>query len=250
MKPSPAERLRARMWQARGSHSRGVGIVLLFTSGMLMAISYLTRYTLFEVSSIASFVFGLILLASELEPKVKLIPSAESQLGPLLAFSDVLKASRLDGKARFISSSDGVRMEFGTEAQDGNVATFQPLGKGLYDAYERELGPLKDRGKEFVETWLPRVLVDGLELAQDAKITVSDGMAETKIRGPYVRPLCVRHEVNERICRKVGCPLTSSISEALASSLAMEIEHGGCSYDPATQTSSSRHLIRVRVSSN
>src|SRR5207245_3861796 len=143
------------MWQARGSHSRGVGIVLLFTSGMLMAISYLTRYTLFEVSSIASFVFGLILLASELEPKVKLIPSAESQLGPLLAFSDVLKASRLDGKARFISSSDGVRMEFGTEAQDGNVATFQRLGKGLYDAYDRELVPLKDRGKGTVETWFP-----------------------------------------------------------------------------------------------
>src|SRR5712692_169121 len=158
--PSPAERLRARMWQSRGSHSRAVGIVLLITSGLLMATSYLTRYTLFEVSSIASFVFGLILLASEIEPKVKLIPSAESQLGPLLAFSNVLKAGGLEGKAWFVSSSHGVRMEFRTEGHDENVVSFPPLGKGLYDAYERELGPLKDGGKDFAETWLPRVLVD------------------------------------------------------------------------------------------
>ena len=238
------------MWQSRASHSRAVGIVLLITSGLLLTSSYLTRYTLFEVSSIASFVFGLILLASELEPRVKLIPSAQSQLGPLLVFSTFLEKNGLDGKALYIPSSQGVKMEFQSERNGRETIALPTLGTGLYETYEKELGPLEDRGKEFVQSWIPRVLVDGLELVREAKIELKDGAAETTLKGPYVRPLCVRAEVNERICRQVGCPLVSSINEALASSLGVTVEHDGCVYDTASQTSTSRHLIKARVNSN
>ena len=231
------------MWQSRASHSRATGLLLLLVSGIMLAVSYLTRYTLFEVVSIASFVLGVILIASELESKVKLVPSAASLVGPLLAFAQQLSDNGLNGKATYVPSREGVEMRIGSGSGGAMPVSLPPVGRGLFEAYERELGPLRERGASYIETWIPRVLVDGLGIVEDAKIKVGGDAVEVKFRGPFVRPLCVRRDINEKICGRVGCPLVSSMGESLAASLTKSVTHIGCTYDTPSQTSVARFSI-------
>lgn len=232
------------MWQSRASHSRATGVVLIAVSGLLLATSYLTAYTLFEIASIGAFIFGVILIASEVEAKVKLIPSAESILGPLLAFSDSLVERGLNGKALYVPSEEGVLMQIGTEEEEGDPVSFVPVGRGLFESYERELGALNERGGAYVKTWIPRVLVDGLGIVEDAKFDATKEIWRAELRKPFVRPLCVRGDVNEKVCGKFGCPLVSSIGEALSSSLGKPVQHLGCSYDTLAETASAKYSIR------
>ena len=75
-------------------------------------------------------------------------------------------------------------MQVGTEPIGGQTETLVPIGRGLVMSYERELGQLKDTDMEYMRTWIPRVMVKALALAEAAKIDVSDGTAELILRNP------------------------------------------------------------------
>jgi hypothetical protein len=226
------------MWRSRDSNSRGTGLSLLLVSGVLLAVSFLTGNSAFEIVAIISFVTGVFLLASGAEATVRLIPSAEANIGPLLALSGELRSRGLNGKAVFVPQEDGgTLMQFGENSGDGHPAKLVPVGSGLVKSYERVLGSLKEADMGYIKTWLPRVLVKGLGLTEGAKIQFEDtGAAKAIFNRPFVRPLCVREDFNEKVCRVFGCPLVSSIGELLASSTGKEVLYKGCEYDRLTET--------------
>jgi hypothetical protein len=244
---TPTERLRMRMWRERESHTRATGLMLLITSGALLAVSFVTGYPGFEVVSIVSFVAGVFLLASEAEATVKLLPSAEAELGPLLSLSGDLRARGFEGNATYVPQDDGQTvMQIGRKSGGGgDSTTLLPVGRGLVKSYERELGRLRDAEPGYVQTWLPRVLVKGLGLTEGAKIKVSEsGDAKAVLRRPFVRPLCVREDFNVSVCALFGCPLVSSVGEALATSEKRKVLYLGCDYDRLTQTATAAFVIK------
>src|SRR6267143_1737085 len=146
---SDVDMLRVRLWRARASHSRGAGLALVILSAALFAGAFFTSSLLLEIASVASFVIGVALLAYEAEARVKLFPAMSSLIGPLKVVEKELKQHRVSkAKAVFTRSVNkkGTRdvMNFvdGGSSDFAHHYTIPPLGDGLVQAYELELGDL------------------------------------------------------------------------------------------------------------
>jgi hypothetical protein len=232
------------MWQARSRNSRSTGIILLIFSAAFLAASFLSAYSPFEIVAIISFVFGVFLISSGLEAKVKLIPSAESVLGPMLAIAGDLAKRGFNGRVEYVPvDGEETVMKIGRESPSSETEVLVPVGRGLAASYERELGPMKDAEIEYVKAWLPRLMVKGLGLAEAVKIDVHDGTSKLTLRRSVMRPLCVREDFNEKVCMKIGCPLVSSVGETMASSTRKDVTFHGCEYDRLKEVSTAKYVI-------
>ena len=229
--------------ESRSRRSKQVGIAMLGSSGAFFALAFVTRYLLFEVSAVAAFVFGVVLLVSEPEQRVRLTPVAGSLDGPVRAVIAFLDSRGWKGNAKFVPNEKSAKVLFDSTAGDGVPIVIEPPGAGLAELYTDNAGEFVGRGVEFVGTWIPRTLVDLLGLAESARITHRDGEVSTQIVKPFVRPLCVKPFFTANVCSRMGCPLVSSIGETLAVATGDVISHVNCSYDPVSQTAKAVHRI-------
>lgn len=241
---TPSDVLRIRLWQSRARRSRSTGVAFLFISGAFLALSFVAGYSPFEAVAIVAFVMGAFLISTELESTVKVTPSAESLLGPLYALSGVLEAKGMGGSAFYVPGESGTVMEFRSEGGDSKERLV-PVGRGLSVAFEREIGPLKDVGLPYVQTWVPKAITKGVGLAAKAKVKAEGNSASAAFERPYVRSLCVRPDFRERVCSKTGCPLVSSVAEVLAVSTGKEVHYLGCGYEALKETSLATYEIEV-----
>lgn len=241
---TPGQLLRIKMWEARSSHSRSTGLAFLGISGVFLAVSFLTSFAPSEILAIASFVVGVFLISVELEPRVKLVPSAESLFGPLLALSNDLAARGFDGNTTYASRPEGVTMRVSRNDGSPDYLDIEPVGRGLSDSIEREVGPLKDAEFSYVMTWVPKAIEKGLDLADEVKIRLKEGTISVDFDRPFVRPLCVREDFNRKVCRSVGCPLVGSLGEILALSTGNNVEYHGCTYDRSTEASHALYELK------
>lgn len=255
---TPAEMLRIRMWEARSSHSRSTGVALLGLSGVFLALSFLTSFVAFEILALVSFVVGVFLISVELEPRTKLLPSAESLMGPLLALAGDLEARGFGGNVVYVPRNEGVTMrvtkknekeESGRVRKKNNRTSdpleLLPVGRGIVVSVEREIGSLKDAEFSYLKAWVPKAFEKGLSLAEGARIDSRDGGFDALFDRPFVRPLCVREEFNQKVCGTIGCPLVSSVGEILASSTGKEVAYRGCSYDRMRETSHAVYELKA-----
>jgi len=246
---SDVDLLRVRLWRARASHSRGAGLALVLLSAALFCAAFLTQALFIEVASVSSFVIGVALLAYEAEPRVKLFPSMSSLIGPLKAVEDELERHDVSkGKATFqASQQDGGHdlMTFVGEGGGGDAPRYSipPLGDGLVHAYELELGDMRKLELEGAKVWLPRVMVEGLTLADRVEMRFSGNEVVTEIEKPFVRMLCVQDFMTKGMCRTSGCPLAASVGQALARASGRPVIHDGCEYDPAIQKATLKQTI-------
>lgn len=242
LKLTPSDVLRIKLWQSRARHSRSTGVAFLFLSGAFLALSFVAAYSPFEAVAIIAFVMGAFLISSELEATVKVTPSAEGLLGPLLALSDELAAKGAVGGAYYVPGEGGTMMEFRSEGIYSGQKMV-PVGKGLAASFEREIGPLKEVGLPYVQTWFPKAVTKGAGLAEKANVKAGGNRVSATFGRPYVRSLCVRPEFNQKVCGSIGCPLVSSLGEVLAVSSGKSVHYLGCSYDPIKETSLASYEI-------
>lgn len=242
---TPTETLRIRMWEARSSHSRSTGMALLGTSGVFLALSFLTAFAPFEILALVSFVVGVFLISVELEPRVKLLSSAESLMGPLLALTGDLKARGLEGSATYVPGERGVTMSFSSRDGSSDPLDLVPVGRGLVVSVEREVGSLKDAEFTYVKDWVPKAFEKGLNVVERATLNLKDWKVEASFNRPFVRPLCVNDDFNEKVCARVGCPLVSSVGEIIASSTGKQVAYHGCSYDRMAETSRAMYELKA-----
>jgi len=246
---SDIDLLRVRLWRARASHSRQAGLALVILSAALFAGAFFTAGLILEVGSVSSFVIGVGLLAYEAEPRVKLFPSISSLVGPLKAVQQELVGHGVSEASAVFQRSvpeEGGREVMTFEEAQGEHATrysMPPLGDGLVHAYELELGELEKLKLDGAKVWLPRVMVEGLGLADRVEMRSSGNEFTTIIEKPFVRPLCVQDFMVEGLCRTSGCPLAASVGQALAKASGKPVTHGGCTYDPTTQKATLRDTI-------
>jgi hypothetical protein len=247
---SDVDLLRVRLWRARASHSRQAGLALVILSAALFAAAFLTSALIFEVGSVSSFVVGLSLLAYEAEPRVKLFPSMSSLIGPLMAVKDDLRRHNV-AKAKAVferspspqSGRDLMSFVAGTNEEDEHRYSIPPLGEGLVHAYELELGDLTKLNVDEAKVWLPRVMVDGLGLADRVAMKSSGNEVTTVMEKPFVRILCVQDFMVDGLCQVSGCPLAASVGQALARASGKPVTHNGCTYDPVTQKATLKDFI-------
>ncbi|MDA4127904.1 MAG: hypothetical protein OK422_00330 [Thaumarchaeota archaeon] len=242
---SDIEKMRLRIWRARSNRSRGAGVSLVILSSVLFVVSYVTNDFVLEIASIASFSVGAVLLAYEVEPRVRLYPSSMSLLGLMKISAELLQKAGFGGAVTYEPLEDGIYMSFEKRTADGTSAKITPIGQGLFETYERELGPMSGKGEDFVTLWLPRTIVDGLGLAERMRMVRVGPDVETTITKPFVRALCVNEFMTKNVCPTMGCPLVASFAQALASSTGEPVSHLGCSYDPHTQTATSKHSVGI-----
>jgi hypothetical protein len=217
----------------RTGGSRILGLALIATSAVLYFISFITGFLPFEVASLASFVLGIILLAAELEPRVKLRIAADGMLGYVRTFNEALKALRVSGKATYLPRGGEVTMSM---AQDGaSKVELPPVGGAIYEEIVGELGEINQKGEAFFDLWVPRVLAENLSMADEVKISREGASVRVSMSKPFVRRLCIDPFVNANVCSRMGCPLAGAVAQALAATTAKDVQFETCTYDPKTQ---------------
>jgi len=211
-----------------------LGLALIASSAVLYFISFITGFLPFEVASLAAFVLGVILLAAELEPRVKLSTSADGMLGYARSFNDALKAMRVTGKATYVPRGGEVTMSM---AQDGvSRVELPPVGGAIYEEIVGELGDFSQKGETFFDLWMPRVMADSLSLTDSVKVSREGASVRVAMGKPFVRRLCMDPFVNANVCCRMGCPLAGAVAQALAAATAKEVQFEGCTYDPKSQS--------------
>jgi len=172
---------------------------------------------------------------------VKLFPSMSSLVGPLMAVRKELEEHGVShSKAVFEKPPDAATGEVMTFADgdgggDAPRYSIPPLGEGLVHAYELELGDLVKLEVDGAKVWLPRVMVEGLGLADRVEMKSSGDKVTTVMDKPFVRALCVQNFMADGMCQASGCPLAASVGQALARASGKRVTHHGCVYNPATQ---------------
>jgi hypothetical protein len=219
-------------------------------SSALFAGAFYTSVLILEIGSVSSFVVGVGLLAYEAEPRVKLFPSISSLVGPLMVVQEELEQHGVSkASAVFEKSPPGGGtleiMSFANDAGEEGARRYSiaPLGEGLVHAYELELGDLKKLDLDGAKVWLPRVMVEGLSLADRVEMKSSGDDVITLMDKPFVRALCVQDFMAESLCQFSGCPLAASVGQTLARASGKPVTHRGCTYDPLTQRATLKDTI-------
>lgn len=227
--------LRRYLWWARGRHSRDAGTFLLIISVAFFILAYFTRYIVFEVTSIVSLLLGVVMIFTSLEPYMKTRAATEAIYSLLEIVEEFLDTLNATGKAVFIPPTpDQTRgMVFIFTAGHSNLPDLKKLidgkeliceegvllpspGSSLLRLYEEELGDLRRIDFPYLVEWLPKVLVNGLKLAERVEITRLDDTVKVAITGTVFNYLHQRRESIKVVCETMGCPLESSIAQAIA----------------------------------
>jgi len=121
------------------------------------------------------------------------------------------------GEASGISRSD-----ISTQPQ-----TLPSIGKGLLELYERSLGEIGELELAYLLEWLPRVMVDELQLAETAKMTLQNDKVEVVLRNPAFKiPNCGTERSHE-----VGCAICNSLGDAFAMSSKRSVLRDKCIWE-------------------
>lgn len=218
----------------RSSNSRLLGVALIASSAILFLVAFETGFVPFEGASLVSFVLGIALLVVELEPRVRLSVASDAMLGYLHSLDGAMKILRVTGKANYLPQGNQVSMMM---AQEGSIwpLQFPPVGAGIHDEIVNELGDTSDKGLDYFELWMPRVLVDNLSMSDKVKVSREGASIKISMGKPFVRRLCIDPFVNANVCCRMGCPLAGAVAQELAVTTGREVQFENCTYDPKTQ---------------
>ena len=99
--------------------------------------------------------------------------------------------------------------------KDGVFLT--PPGLALSQLFERQLGvSFTKTDLAHVQRVLPKLLIEGTELAEDAEIQIKNNTITIEITGSILAGVCQETNKNPKTHEQVGCLLSSAIACALA----------------------------------
>jgi hypothetical protein len=93
-----------------------------------------------------------------------------------------------------------------------------PPGSGLCALFEKELRTdFSKVDMNYIKNKLPRLLIEGLEIAEDFRIEVEENLVRVSFIGSIFYEFCSQiRRLPQFSCESVGCPLCSSIACLLA----------------------------------
>lgn len=106
--------------------------------------------------------------------------------------------------------------ERGVHLDQEGISIVDP-GQGLLLLYERELGAnFAEKNLDYLKTWLPKLLVEDLEMVDYIEIDQEDDTVHVKIKGSIYKALCKQLKKQAALGSLLECPLCNSIACALA----------------------------------
>lgn len=243
-------RLREKMWKVRGRRTRITGAIYLVMSGFFLLLAYITRYIVFEVISILTLLLGAVFVFIGVESYVKQDVANRAVVSPLVPLASLLSHLKVEGKAIyippaskqhsgkiFLQTQDEVSLPtFREILKENNLSVLDKgilmpsFGSALLQLYEDELGDLQKLDLEYLMTWLPRVLVNGLRIAEEVEMTQNANDIHVKIANLAFRNVC-QNPASEIVCKVTGCPVCSSIAEAVSKNTGRIVYYLRCETD-------------------
>jgi len=243
-------RLREKLWRVRGRRSRVTGVAFLVLSGFFLLLAYVTRYIVFEVISILALLLGVVFVFVGVESYVKLEVANRAVVSSLVPLASLLNHLKVEGKAIYIPPAPEQRlgkMFFQRQSVD-SLPTFKEIlkedslsvldkgvlmpsiGSALLQLYEDELGDLRKLDLEYLLAWLPRVMTDGLQIADKVEITCNGNDFHLKMTNLAFRKVC-QHPAAKVVCDAAGCPVCSSIAGAVSKNTGRIVYYLKCEND-------------------
>lgn len=251
--------LKVKLWKARGRTSRATGAALLITSGFFLSLAYVTRYIVFEVTSVLALFLGVIFVLSGVERYVKLRVANKAVLSPLYTLCGLLSHFGINGEGIYIPTAEGDSVKIFLpknrssplpnidEATSSMVVLengfiLPPVGNGLLQLYEEELGDIRNFDLDHLKEWLPRVLADDLKMVEKMEIIQDGEDIHVKLTASFFSQLCQNKEVAQ-VCGTIGCPVISSIAEAIAKNAGQVVYYVKCVYNPSTRITEATYKL-------
>jgi hypothetical protein len=236
------EQLRLELWKYKRKPSGVAGYILLLYGAMAIASS------IFYTSSILAFIglgltfWGVLFLFVRPVRYVKSSLLASTSFSSLVTIDRVIADLNYKGKGIYLPPRYLKGLKEGTvfvsSEKDTTVPTVEevakekvflknpagicltPSGLDLANLFEMELGA--DFAKvdlNYLQDNLPKLFIEGLEIANDFEMNVHDNLIHVKITESVYKDFCneVRTKLSN-VCRSFGCPLCSSIACALTRS--------------------------------
>jgi len=124
----------------------------------------------------------------------------------------------------FIPSKKGMSLPLPEEVAEEKIflenpdgACMIPPGLALSKLFEKELGiSFTKVDVRYLEDNLPKLFIEGLEIAEDVKIETEGNIFSVEISGSIYNDFCQEARKLSKICNSIGCPIASAIACALA----------------------------------
>ena len=244
----PLELLRLEVWRSRRRRVKLMGRVYLTGGFGLLAAGYFSGYLGLELVSAVMLALGVFFTFSGNEPYMKSTLASLSVVSTLRVLQEALNNNSGKGHTVFLpveAPGVGARMYLHSEGKSWSSSSrevgrpFTPLGHELFKAFLEELGGKTESELIPLLDQLRRVMTS-LELAQDVKFSVDGNTVDVKLTSVAFVEIGRYPDLAKGIYEKVGCPVTNSIGEWIASGMKREVTWLGARCDPLTRNASVR----------
>lgn len=256
---SKREVLRLEAWRNKSKLSETISYMFLLFGVTALAVSIIYESPILAFVGLGLTFWGALLLFIRPTKLVRVILLESTALSSLTTIDRIINDLKYEGKAiylppRFLKGLKGgtifvpSRQEIVIPAveevaeekvflSNPNGICLTPLGLGLANLYEKELG--KDFAKvsfNYLQDKLPRLFIEDLEIAEDLEMSMENNVIQVKVTGSIYTELCKEAKKLRNICCSLGCPLCSSVAIALtrATGKPIIIENTNLSEDDKT----------------
>lgn len=232
---SEKEVLRFELWRSKQKPSGTIGYILLLLGTITLALSVLYVSAMLAFIGIAFTFWGALLLFIVPTKYVKAALLDSTSVSSLVSIDQIITALNYQGKGvylppRYVKEFRGgkVFIPFGKEVVippvekvaeekvfigNPNGMCLTPSGLGLANLFENELGiDFAKVDLDYLQDSLPKLFIEGLELAEDFEMSIEDHRIEVKVKGSIYRDFCSDVSKLSSICSSIGCPLCSSLA--------------------------------------
>lgn len=233
------ERLRWKAWRTT-SYS---GAVLLIVGLLSLVLLLITRDIVFEIAFLITIPAGILLMLRSVEPQVRAGTANAVLMSTLLNLKLLSESLVKDEQLIFVPVSNheaGVQVYLGSPSS-GTYLALPGLAEPLTRIYGLEMGDLSKLELQYLCRNLPRVIVDGLQLAEDVVIEAEGDQVRMTVRKPVFWPTYLEERLAS-LYEKMGCPLAWSVGESIARSSGRTVRYMGY------ECSRKERLLRYRYS--
>lgn len=234
------EKLTAELWRRERRPSGKVGYMLLLSGALCIISSILYSSLILAFIGLGLTFWGALLLYIAPTRFVRGVLLGSTATSSLVSISRIISDLNYEGKGIYLPPRHLREVKGGTVfipsknelvippvgettgekvfLKNPNGMCLAPPGLSLVNLYEDELGT--DFAKvdlNYLRMNLPKLFIEGLEIAEDLEISVEGVRIHVRITGSIYTESCREiRNTSPNICTSLGCPLCSSITCALA----------------------------------
>lgn len=222
-----SEKLRRKLWKYERRPSMLTAYMILTLGSIALISAIIFSSSILAFIGLGLVFWGVLLLYLRPTKYVKASILTAVTSSSLAMISEEVKKLGMGGRAVYLPPDLGEVKDRKVNAakKEGRFTDFGkiclgaehsliPPGAGLASLYEKELGvDLAKADLNYLQTRLPKLFLEGLEVAEALEMKVKGNQIKVGIVGSYWRDLCKEmKKLYPNICESIGCPLISSIA--------------------------------------